>query len=256
VHKSKSTLSDGDYDGNTNQNSPNFQEKSELGNEIRVLIDNIKSVRDENIQKILDDPKIKKAISEMFNDKPVKSSKKEEYEGTAEVNAVINVLNTNKLTENELFLCIIKLLSTFTMKSSLMDYFLKQYGIVSYLSILNGSVINSRIVYIMLYTLNKMIQNNSATMEDMICYQLFFHMSKFLQIFPEIDIKIEIILMIFLILMNNQTILKLFLSSGGFIIIPSLIDPNYDKSHEIVLILALDFMLYILDKLDHKSEDI
>ncbi len=61
----------------------------------------------------------------------------------------------------------------------------------------------------------------------------------------------------FIIIIIFLNFKKIFFSSGGFYIIPVLVDPNFLKTNDTnILILILDFLLKIFEGINLKTEDL
>jgi hypothetical protein len=239
MYGSKSTNSDGEFENNFNITNFNLEKNEELS----TLLENLKSYRNESVRIYLEDPNILKLIEEIFKkeDKMINGSErsvvkphknknnknlKNETNNFAELREVINKLDLfasisidshhnclnssvdiNK--ETELLLCLIKLVWLFNYNSkTLIDYFIKNFGIVNFISILNSKHMSSKSLHILLYIINIIINENVQLVEDFISYGLLFYVTRLIHSFTDAEIKAELIYMLFLIIINSPGLLK------------------------------------------------
>lgn len=259
MNKSKSTYSDG-------FENINFYNNFDKNEEIYSLIENLKSLREESIKQCSEEPNIMKLCQDMFGCERENGKKsgqggtnKQEAFNMAELKVVIEKLNQiDKINENDLFLALIKLATLFNSntKTLLIDYFTKAYGIINFLTILNSPLIHSKSLYLMLYVINQINTDNSDNLEDFISYQLLFYVARLVHLFNDIEIKSEVVYMVFQILINSPGLLKLFLSSGGYFLIPTLLDVSLVKQSETLLILILSIFLTVLERSGTKFDEV
>lgn len=240
MYGSKSTNSDGEFENNFNITNFNIEKNEELSS----LLQNLKNYRIESVRIYLEDSNILKLIDEIFkkDDKLINGNErsviisqknktiknfKNESNNFSELREVINKLilfsstsiNANQISHNssldinketELLISLVKLVSLFNYNSklSLIDYFIKNFGIVNFISILNSKYISSKSVHILLYIINIIINENVQLVEDFLSYGLLFYVTRLLHSFNDVEIKAELIYMLFLIIINSPGLLR------------------------------------------------
>jgi len=215
--KSKSLFSEMEL--NSNLNFYNSLEKNELSlNDINVHVENLKTFRLKNLKLFREDSNLTKVSADFFKEKLEAKgvNKKNDSTYLLEFKMIIESLNKiedcedqNNL-ENEIFICLLRLSFLFETenKQHYIDKFLKNFGIINLINILNTKLINSKILFIICYILNQLVIEYPNLLEDVISYQFFFYVTKMNFFYQEIEIKIELTFMIYQILFNNPFMIK------------------------------------------------
>jgi hypothetical protein len=138
----------------------------------------------------------------------------------ADLKKILDYLNAISNDENELFIHLLKLvmllntnnfaMNTNTNKTNPTDYFIKNYGVLNLINILNCNLINSRILFLILHIINQVCIDNSSLMDDFISFQLLFYVARLIHLFNDTEIKTEILFMIYKIIFNSSGMLKVF----------------------------------------------
>jgi len=100
-----------------------------------------------------------------------------------------------------------------------------------------------------------MIEENYSILEDLVTYQFFFYLVKAVKFFPDWEIKSEIILIIQQLFQKAFSKITNFLSSGGFFLLPALIDHTLIKVQDCLPLIAINFIIHILEINNKKAED-
>jgi hypothetical protein len=215
--KSKSLFSEMEL--NSNLNFYNCLEKNELSlNDINVHIENLKTLRLKNLKQFREDSNLAKISADFFKEKLEAKGVNQKSDSTylLEFKTIIECLNKiedceyENFLENEIFICLLRLSFLFETenKQHLIEKFLKNFGIINLINIFNTKLINSKILFIVCYILNQLVIEYPNLLEDVISYQFFFYVTKMNFFFQEIEIKIELIFMIYQILFNNPFMIK------------------------------------------------
>lgn len=251
VYKSKSTFSDGDIDNN--YNFSNYFDKQELVNKLSGYVNILKESREANIKKYTDDNSVIRQCQELFQANKNNTKRDNEKNSKHDIQIVINYLYNKNIDDNLLFLCLVKLINLFeyTNKNTLIEYFFKNYGLINFLNFLHKNLhaLSGKNLHLILHVLNQMISENNNIIEDLIVYQLYFYMTRLIHLYPDIEIKEELIYLVYQIVFMSPGLMKIFLGSGGFFLLPNLIDSALMKTNDSVgLILLIGFFLMIFER--------
>ncbi len=242
-------------DENNNVSDNNISSNNiALVREINLLIDTLQKAKNENILK---GPYHKSMDN--FN-KVLERPNDESDDLKNIVNNLIfmNIENNNNKISNEgefLYDNLVQLHNILNKKSKLIYEFLNSFSLVQFIQLYSSKFMNGKILQILINITNLIIIKDPSLINDVLVYQTVFHLSRYIHLFPDIEIQIEMICLIFQCLGNVNTI-NLFLGSGGIYLLSTLINPLFLQNNEILLIICLDFILYILEKCNNKMQDL
>ena len=225
-----------------------------LVREINLLIDTLQKAKNENILK---GPYHKSM--ENFN-KLLERPNDESDDLKNIINNLIfmNIENENNKINNEgefLYDNLVRLHNILNKKSKFIFEFLNSFSLVQFIQLYSSKFMNGKILQILINITNLIIIKDPSLISDVLIYQTVFHLSRYIHLFPDIEIQIEMICLIFQCL-GNVNIINLFLGSGGIYLLSTLINPLFLQNNEILLIICLDFILYILEKCNNKMQDL
>jgi len=225
-----------------------------LVREINLLIDTLQKAKNENILK---GPYHKSM--ENFN-KLLERPNDESDDLKNIINNLIfmNIENENNKINNEgefLYDNLVRLHNILNKKSKFIFEFLNSFSLVQFIQLYSSKFMNGKILQILINITNLILIKDPSLISDVLIYQTVFHLSRYIHLFPDIEIQIEMICLIFQCL-GNVNIINLFLGSGGIYLLSTLINPLFLQNNEILLIICLDFILYILEKCNNKMQDL
>jgi len=136
------------------------------------------------------------------------------------------------------------------------SYFKANICIVDFIHILTLDCLSNKVVFLYLFFLNKLLEEDPSILEDLVSFQLFFYLIRSVQFFSDWEIKAEVLLIIHQILTNNFYLISNFLSSGGFYLIPYFIDDKLNKSQDSIPLIAIDIIIQVLEVFHKKFDQI
>ena len=92
--------------------------------------------------------------------------------------------------------------------------------------------------------LNIILSEQKEYIKDFLINQIIFHLSRYIHIFQEINIKKQISYFIHYCLIS-KSVIEIFLSSGGIFLLGSLLNSEFLVGNESLIILSLDYIEYI-----------
>ena len=246
--------------GNTNSKA----KPNSLLNEIDLMLETLNKSKEDNIIKLTT------SMNLTNNSNTQSRGKKGEWDGTAELKNIINDLhfylcNTNQTntsstlqaftpSKNILFI-LVRLHNTISKKPPLLLDFFSSFNFFHFCSLFTIKQINSKIIHILLDIINIGLSKDSSMITDVILSQSLFHLSRYIHLFTEPEIKIEIISLISYCIRNTQTA-TLFIGSGGIYLIISLLDASFLFVNYILLLLTSDYLLTLFSLIPSKDEEI
>ena len=92
--------------------------------------------------------------------------------------------------------------------------------------------------------INIILSEKPEYINDILINQIIFNLSRYIFIFQDINIKMQICFFIHYCLISKP-IIELFLSSGGIFLLNSFLNSDFLKGNETLILLSLDYLLYI-----------
>jgi hypothetical protein len=114
---------------------------------------------------------------------------------------------------------------------------------------------SSQSLLLLLKYMNFLLSKKESYIKDILINQIIFHLSRYIYVFQNINIKIEIICFIYYCIISKP-IIELFISSGGIFLLGTLINSNFLQGNEIIIILSLDYLLCIFNQFGNNMEDL
>ena len=240
------------FEDNIKQTSLNGNQikTNTLVNEILSLLETLNKSREDNLFKLtLNGSKIKKddTIDNIMND----------LHSFLCNNSLNNCQIGSNSNQNEFLNIFYQLLLRLhsAINSKTKNTVLSNSTIFQVASLISSKLISSKALQLLLNILNKILEKDSAAISDIIIAQTLFHLSRYIHVFNDHEIKIELAVLISFCLKNEQTAM-LFLGSGGLFLLESMIDSSLLFSNNILIILTLDYIINLFDILDKKKEEV
>lgn len=211
IYKTKSSFSDFDFE---NVNFLNYNISADINKEINILLESLKKFNTNNLENISNDSEINIIINDLYiskSSKPMHKYNKSDINFMSEIKSITDNLSNTDINNNEIIASLIyfiNLLNYFDLPKQLIEHFFKNYSIVNLMDLLNSTNINSRILLVFTNAINTICLNNPNYIEEFITYQYIFNLINLIFVFPDIEIKSEIIYFIFQILIRSQNSLK------------------------------------------------
>lgn len=231
--------------------------------EFTNYIQGLKTYRNKFIKQYIEDEHIQSLLHNIFTERRGvgSNSKNDELSDLKEcIDKLDKILSKNvksETDESELLLILIKLIILFNSnnRASNIDHFLTSYKLVNFIQIIQSNFVNAKILYLFLFLCNQITSEFPNLIEDLIYYQLIFYLTRLLHTFNQDEIKAELIYLLYQILMVSPDTLKIFLSSGGFFLLPILLESSITKQNEILLLVLIVFLI-ILEISEKKVEEV
>ena len=266
---------------NTNNNDLQENEKDiELMKEIDILLVSLKKSDEENMFNMN-----KKNFGESINIdelsqiQKLNNTEKLYFDKTKRINDIINDLiildysndiieinnsDSNKdaifykkklISKVEYFYIITQNIGQFFYDNEHIKEFINSFKISEFVHLFSSKYISSQSLLLLLKYLNKLLSKKDIYIKNILINQIIFHLSRYIFIFQDINIKIELICFIYYCL-KTKPITELFISSGGLFLLNTLISSNFLQGNENIIILALDYLLHIFNLFGNNSENL
>ena len=237
-----------------------IDEKGKLENEMEILLESFQ-LKEENL--FNKKQNLEESINlegEKVNNEDVLNSEK--IDNITDIIQNLIILDNNKIVSNdslndekiyynnrlidkkEYFLDIIKSMGKFLKDKNNIKEFINTFEISQFVYLFSSKYMTSKSLLFLLKYLNIILREKSEYIKDILVNQVIFHLSRYIFIFKDMDIKIQICFFIHFCLMSKP-IIELFLSSGGIFLLNSFLNSEFLKENEIIILLALDYLLYI-----------
>ena len=278
----KNIANNNDINGILNTNNNDIQEIEkdiELMKEINILLGFLKKNDEESMFNMN-----KKNFGESINLDEISqiqkfnNTEKLYFDKTKKINDIINDLialdysnnimdinndsNRDKIfyqkkliSKNEYFLIIVQNIGQFFNDNEHIKEFINSFKISEFIYLFSSKYMSSQSLLLLLKYLNILLSKKDIYIKNILINQIIFHLSRYIYIFQDINIKIELICFIYYCL-KNKAIIELFISSGGLYLISTLISSNFLQGNEIIIILALDYLLHIFHSIGNNAEDL
>ena len=252
----------------------------ELVKEIEFLINSLKKNDEESVFNNINKKNFGESINldEISQIQKNNNTEKLYYDKNTKINDIINDLmileysNTNNENNNNLnddkiyykkklmskieyFLLITQNIGNFFSDKEHIKEFINSFKISEFINLFSSKYMSSQSLFLLLKYLNILLSKKENYIKDILINQINFHLSRYIYIFQDINIKIEITCFIYYCLISKP-IIELFISSGGIFLLSTLINSNFLQGNEIIIILSLDYLLYIYDQFGNNMEDL
>ena len=237
-----------------------IEEKNELEKEIKILLDSFQLDEDNFLNK-------KRSLEESINLEDNKMNNKEELfsdnidnitdiiqnliilEKNNSIDESINnekiYYNNKSIDKKEYFFMIIKNIGKFLVEKNDIKEFINSFEISQFVNLFSSKYMTSKSLLLLMKYLNMILSEKPECIKDILINQIIFHLSRYIYIFQDIKIKLQISVFIHYCLIS-KSITELFLSSGGIFLLNSFLNSDFLKKNETIIIIALDYLLYIL----------
>ena len=237
-----------------------IEEKNELEKEIKILLDSFQLDEDNFLNK-------KRSLEESINLEDNKMNNKEELfsDNIDNITDIIQNLiileknnsndesinnekiyyNNKSIDKKEYFFMIIKNIGKFLVEKNDIKEFINTFEISQFVNLFSSKYMTSKSLFLLMKYLNMILSEKPECIKDILINQIIFHLSRYIYIFQDIKIKLQISVFIHYCLISKSTI-ELFLSSGGIFFLNSFLNSDFLKKNETIIIIALDYLLYIL----------
>ena len=237
-----------------------IEEKNELEKEIKILLDSFQLDEDNFLNK-------KRSLEESINLEDNKMNNKEELfsDNIDNITDIIQNLiileknnsndesinnekiyyNNKSIDKKEYFFMIIKNIGKFLVEKNDIKEFINTFEISQFVNLFSSKYMTSKSLLLLMKYLNMILSEKPECIKDILINQIIFHLSRYIYIFQDIKIKLQISVFIHYCLISKSTI-ELFLSSGGIFLLNSFLNSDFLKKNETIIIISLDYLLYIL----------
>ena len=237
-----------------------IEEKNELEKEIKILLDSFQLDEDNFLNK-------KRSLEESINLEDNKMNNKEELfsDNIDNITDIIQNLiileknnsndesinnekiyyNNKSIDKKDYFFMIIKNIGKFLVEKNDIKEFINTFEISQFVNLFSSKYMTSKSLLLLMKYLNMILSEKPECIKDILINQIIFHLSRYIYIFQDIKIKLQISVFIHYCLISKSTI-ELFLSSGGIFLLNSFLNSDFLKKNETIIIISLDYVLYIL----------
>ena len=173
-----------------------------------------------------------------------------------------NNLNEDKIfykkkliSKIEYFFIITKNIGQFFYDNDHIKEFINSFKISEFVYLFSSKYMSSQSLLLLLKYLNILLSKKDIYIKNILINQIIFHLSRYIYIFQDINIKIELIYFIYYCI-KTKPIIELFISSGGLFLLSTLISSNFLQGNENIIILSLDYLLHIFNLFENNIEDL
>ena len=260
TQKSNSIIKNCDYNTLIEQNMKNNEEeKNKLEKEIELLLGSFNLDKNNILNK-------RQNLEESINIEESKVNNEDLYlDNKNNFNDIINNLiileyNTNfnndkndekiyynkKIVDKkEYFLMNINNISSFLKDKKSINDCINDLEISQFINLFSSKYMTSKSLLLLLKYLNIILLEKPDLIKDILINQIIFHLSKYICIFLDINIKIQISIFVYNCLIS-KSIIELFISSNGIFLLNILLNSEFLKGKEIIItILTLNYILYM-----------
>ena len=242
--------------------SKNIEEKNKLENEMEILLESLKFNEDNLFNKIqnLEESINLEGEKEKINNDDFLNS--DNIDNITDIIQNLIILDKNKIIDNDsldnekiyynnrlidkkeyLFL-IINNIGKFIKDKYNIKEFINTFEISQFVNLFSSKYITVKSLLLLLKYLNIILSEKPEYTKDILVNQIIFHLSRYIYTFQEINLKIQICYFIHFCL-TSKSMIELFFCSGGIFLLNSFLNPEFLKENEIIIILSLDYILYL-----------
>ena len=151
--------------------------------------------------------------------------------------------NNNLIDRKEYYYLIIKNFEKFLKDKNSIKDFINNFEISQFVNLFSSKYITSKSFLLLLKYLN-IISSEKDYIKDTLINQIIFHLSRYMHIFQDINIKKQISLFIHNCLITKNVI-EIFISSGGIFLLSTFLNSEFLNGNESLITLSLDYIEYI-----------
>ena len=151
--------------------------------------------------------------------------------------------NNNLIDRKEYYYLIIKNFEKFLKDKNSIKDFINNFEISQFVNLFSSKYITSKSFLLLLKYLN-IISSEKDYIKDTLINQIIFHLSRYMHIFQDINIKKQISLFIHNCLISKNVI-EIFISSGGIFLLSTFLNSEFLNGNESLITLSLDYIEYI-----------
>ena len=246
---------------NENENNiikdKNIDEKNKIEKEMEIFLESLQISEDIFSNK-------KQIIEESINVEEYNINNNEDLDNIDNINDIINDLiileysncvndSTNKekiyynnklMNKNEYFFIIIKNIGKFLKDKKSIKEFINAFEISQFVNLFSSKYMTSNSLLLLMKYLNMILYDKKEIIKDILINQIIFHLSRYIYVFQNINIKLQICYFIHYCLIS-KSVIELFISSGGIFLLNAFVNSEFLKGNETIIILSLDYLLYI-----------
>ena len=152
--------------------------------------------------------------------------------------------NNNFIDRKEYFYLIIQNLEKFLKDKKLIKDFINSFEISQFVNLFSSKYMTSKSLLLLMKYLILILSEFKEYIKDFLINQIIFHLSRYIHIYQEINIKKQISLFIHYCLISKNVI-EIFLSSGGIFLLSILLNSEFLNGNDSLIILSLDYIEYI-----------
>ena len=152
--------------------------------------------------------------------------------------------NNSLIDKKEYLFIIIKNMEKFLKDKNSIKEFFYTFEISQFVNLFSNKYLTSKSLLLLMKYLNKILSEKQEYIKDILINQIIFHLSRYIYIFQDISIKIQISIFIRFCLIS-KSIIEIFLSSGGIFLLFSLLNSEFLNENESIIAISLDYLLYL-----------
>jgi len=250
----------------------NMEKDLDIIKEIEFLVSTLKKNDEDGIFNINNKKNFGESINldEISQFQKFNNNEKLYYDKSKKINDIINDLmilefdnqnedkiyyNKRQITKIEYFSIIVQNIGQFFSNKENTKEFINSFKISEFANLFSSKYMSSQSLLLLLKYMNFLLSKKDEYIKDILINQIIFHLSRYIYVFQNINIKIEIICFIYYCIISKP-IIELFISSGGIFLLGTLINSNFLQGNEIIIILSLDYLLCIFNQYGNNLEDL
>ena len=250
----------------------NMEKDLDIIKEIEFLVSTLKKNDEDGIFNINNKKNFGESINldEISQFQKFNNNEKLYYDKSKKINDIINDLmilefdnqnedkiyyNKRQITKIEYFSIIVQNIGQFFSNKENTKEFINSFKISEFVNLFSSKYMSSQSLLLLLKYMNFLLSKKDGYIKDILINQIIFHLSRYIYVFQNINIKIEIICFIYYCIISKP-IIELFISSGGIFLLGTLINSNFLQGNEIIIILSLDYLLCIFNQYGNNIEDL
>ena len=250
----------------------NMEKDLDIIKEIEFLVSTLKKNDEDGIFNINNKKNFGESINldEISQFQKFNNNEKLYYDKSKKINDIINDLmilefdnqnedkiyyNKRQITKIEYFSIIVQNIGQFFSNKENTKEFINSFKISEFVNLFSSKYMSSQSLLLLLKYMNFLLSKKDEYIKDILINQIIFHLSRYIYVFQNINIKIEIICFIYYCIISKP-IIELFISSGGIFLLGTLINSNFLQGNEIIIILSLDYLLCIFNQYGNNMEDL
>ena len=250
----------------------NMEKDLDIIKEIEFLVSTLKKNDEDGIFNINNKKNFGESINldEISQFQKLNNNEKLYYDKSKKINDIINDLiilefdnqnedkiyyNKRQITKIEYFSIIVQNIGQFFSNKENTKEFINSFKISEFVNLFSSKYMSSQSLLLLLKYMNFLLSKKDGYIKDILINQIIFHLSRYIYVFQNINIKIEIICFIYYCILSKP-IIELFISSGGIFLLGTLINSNFLQGNENIIILSLDYLLCIFNQFGNNMEDL